>query len=87
MYVLCTYVRCKNHYRGSQGGLAVALCSFVFAKLQLSFYLLTDLLTYLLTYLLNQTMGSDHMGLVVTKPVFGGLRTTKAQPRLRIHAV
>ena len=27
-----------------------------------------------------------NMGLVATKPVFGGLRTTKAQTSLRIHA-
>ena len=34
----------------------------------------------------QQYLGNDQMGRVGTKPVFGGLPTTKAQTNLRVHA-
>ena len=33
------------------------------------------------------TRPKNHKGLVATKPVFGGLQTTKVQTSLRMHAV
>ena len=37
--------------------------------------------------MVNKMRPKNHMGLVATKPVFGGLQTTKVQTSLRMRAV
>ena len=50
------------------------------------FLSVNDLCHYSNTEVSEDTSGNSYLGLVARKPVLGGLRTTKAQTRLRIRA-